>query len=134
MTAARQTRPARVAGAVIVGLTLALGAGACGDDDTTTTTTSEQSVDERIDSAVQSCTDSAQDLGGTTGSALLTACVQVGQATKNVLNSAGADVREALSEAAAQCQKSVNTLPSGDAQNALSSLCDAIASAGENGG
>jgi hypothetical protein len=110
----------------------------CGgdDDDATTpaTTTSDQSAEQRIDSAVQSCTDSAQNLGGATGSALQTACQQVGQAAKQDLSSAGADVRKTLSETAATCRKAVKRLPSGDAQDALSSLCDAIKSAGQNGG
>jgi hypothetical protein len=136
MTAGRETRWARVAGALAVGLTLALGAVACGgdDDDATTPATSDQSAEQRIDSAVQACADSAQNLGGATGSALETACQQVGEGAKQDLSSAGADVRKALSEAAATCRKSANKLPSGDAQNALSSLCDAIKSAGQNGG
>jgi hypothetical protein len=135
MTAGREMIPlARLVGALAVTLTLVLGAGACGGDDDDTTTTSGQSAEQRIDSAVQSCTDSAQNLGGATGSALQTACQQVGQAAKQDLSSAGADVRKTLSEQAATCRKAVNRLPSGDAQNALSGLCDAIKSAGQNGG
>jgi hypothetical protein len=105
----------------------------CGGDDDDTTTTPGQSAEQQIDSAVQSCTDSAENLGGATGSAVQTACQQVGEASKQDLSSAGADVRKTLSETAATCRKAVNRLPSGDAQDVLSSLCDAVESAGQTG-
>jgi hypothetical protein len=59
---------------------------------------------------------------------LETACEQVGEAAKQGLSSAGEGVSQALSEAADSFRESVKTLPSGDAKNALSSVCDSLKS------
>ena len=115
----------------------ALAMAGCGDDDdgTTTTTTSTStssaaSAEKKIDTAVQSCSDQAQQLGGAAGTALASACTSVGDTTKQALSTGGEQVTQALSQAARSCESAVGQLPSGQAQDALSSLCDAIKSAG----
>lgn len=70
-------------------------------------------------------------MGGQTGSALESACEEVGKAFSQDLNNAGDDVDQAITEAVASCNKAVDSLPEGDAQATLSSLCDAINSAGD---
>ena len=59
-------------------LVAALIAAGCGDDDDdgTTTTTPAENAEQTIDSAVQSCSDEAQQLGGQVGTALEGACTQ----------------------------------------------------------
>ena len=52
---------------------------------------------------------------------------QYGQAGSE---SRGEQVTQVLSQAAKSCESAVGQLPSGQAQAALSSLCDAIKSAG----
>jgi hypothetical protein len=98
-------------------------AGCGGDDDETTATT-------KIDTAVQSCSDQAQQLGGAAGTALASACTSVGDTAKQALSTGGEQATQALSEAATSCESAVGQLPAGQAQDALSSLCDAIKSAG----
>ena len=111
-------------------------AGCGGDDDettaaaTTTSTSSDASAQERIDTAVQSCSDQAQQLGGAAGTALASACTSVGNEAKQALSTGGEQVEQALSEAASSCESTVGQLPEGQAQDALSSLCEAIKSAG----
>ena len=105
-------------------------AGCGGDDDETTTTTSTSSATSEIDAAVQSCSDQAQQLGGAEGTALASACTSVGDTAKQALSSGGEEAEQALSQAASSCESEVGTLPAGEAQDALSSLCDAIKSAG----
>ena len=104
----------------------------CGDDDetTSTTTSSDASAQQKIDAAVKSCSDQAQQLGGSAGTALASACTSVGDTSKQALSSGGEQVDQALSQAAKSCESAVGQLPSGQAQAALSSLCDAIKSAG----
>ena len=53
-----------------------------------------------------------------------------GSSFKSDLSDAGDDLSQAASSAAEFCEQAVGKLPSGDAQDALSSLCDAIDSAG----
>jgi hypothetical protein len=106
-------------------LVCALVIAGCGDETTTTTTSASQ---EEIDTAVQSCSDEAQQLGGSAGTALATACTTYGDAAKQALNTGGEQVDQALSEAASSCESAVGQLPA-EAQDALSSLCDAIKSA-----
>jgi hypothetical protein len=113
-------------------LVCALIAAGCGDDDDETTTTTGSAVTEaeqKVDSAVQSCSDQAQQLGGTAGAALESACTSVGSTAKQALSSGSEDVKQALSSAASSCNSAVDSLPSGQAQDALSKLCDSIASA-----
>jgi len=121
---------------VIAGLTLcvcALIAAGCGDDDETTssTTTSGSSSDaeQSIDAAVKSCSDEAEKLGGTAGTALSSACTSVGSAAKQAASEGGSKAEAALAKAESTCKSAVSDLPSGQAQDALSKLCDAISSA-----
>ena len=114
-------------------LICALAVVGCGDDDdgttTTTSTSSDASAQKKIDAAVQSCSDQAQQLGGAAGTALASACTSVGDSAKQALSSGGEQVEQALSQAAQSCESAVGQLPSGQAQAALTSLCDAIKSA-----
>ena len=72
-----------VAGLVALLVCGLIAAGCGGDDDETTTTTSpEASAEQTVDSAVKSCTDEAQQLGGTAGTALEGACTSVGDTAK----------------------------------------------------
>ena len=109
----------------------ALIAAGCGgdDDDTTTTTSPEASAEQKVDAAVKSCTDEAQQLGGTEGTALEGACTSVGDTTKQALSKGGGDVKQALSKAERSCKSADGQLPSGQAQDALTKLCNAIAGA-----
>jgi len=108
----------------------ALLAAGCGDDDETTTTTSAgESAKQSVDAAIKSCNDEAQQLGGAAGTALGSACTSVGNSAKQVLNTGGEAAEQALSDAAGSCKNKVGQLPSGQAQDALSKLCDAIATA-----
>ena len=121
--------------AAITLLVCALSIAGCGgdDDETTTATTSTSagaSAQEKIDTAVQSCSDQAQQLSGAAGTALASACTSVGDTAKQALSTGGDDVDQALSQAASSCESEVDKLPAGEAQDALSSLCDAIKSAG----
>ena len=107
-----------------------IAAGCGGDDDETTTTTSPgESAEQRVDAAVKSCTDEAQQLGGTAGTALEGACTSVGDSATQALSTGGEDVKQALSKAERSCKSAVGQLPSGQAQDALTKLCNAIASA-----
>ncbi len=63
----------------------ALAAAGCGgddDDEATTTTSATAAAEQKIDSAVQSCSDEAEQLGGTAGTALGSACTSVGDTAK----------------------------------------------------
>ncbi len=108
----------------------ALIAAGCGDDDDETTTTSAgENAKQTVDQAVTSCTDEAQQLGGAAGTALEGACTAVGTEAKEAIDAGGENVEQALSKAEKSCKSAVNQLPSGQAQDALTQLCDAIASA-----
>jgi len=115
--------------ALVVGALIAAG---CGGDETTTAATGG-SAKQNVDAAVTSCTDAAQQLGGAAGTALGSACTSVGNTAKQVLNTGGEDVEQALSDAAGSCKNEVGQLPSGQAQDALSNLCDAMATAATPG-
>ena len=112
-------------------LACALIAAGCGDDDdeTTTTTSAGENAKQTVDQAVTSCTDEAQQLGGAAGTALEGACTAVGTEAKQAIDAGGENVAQALSKAEKSCKSAVNQLPSGQAQDALTKLCDAIASA-----
>ena len=124
----KQHRSLAIAGVVGILVCLLLAAG-CGDDDETTTTTGGSSAEQSVDSAVSSCTDSAQQLGGAVGTALDAACKSVGDTAKQAASEGGEKAQQALSSAAKSCRSAVGSLPSGQAQDALSKLCDAISSA-----
>ena len=104
----------------------------CGDDDdetTTTTGSAAAAAEQKVDAAVKSCSDEAEQLGGAAGTALGSACTSVGTSVKQALSSGGEDVKQALSSAASSCRSAVQQLPSGQAQDALTKLCDSVASA-----
>ena len=102
----------------------ALVAAGCGDDETTTTSAGEN-AQQTIGQAVDSCTDEAQQLGGAAGTALDGACTEVGTEANQAISEGG----ETLSEAEKSCTSSVSQLPAGQAQDALTQLCDAISAA-----
>ena len=125
----------------VVVATIALGACGliavgCGDDDSTTadstsattssTATTDGSAEERIDAAVKSCTDKAQELGDAAAAGLEAACTTVGDNTKKALSEGGEQAEQALAQAADSCKQSVAQLPEGEAQDALTDLCGAI--------
>ena len=83
-----------------------------------------------VDAAVTSCTDEAQQIGGVAGTALSGACTSVGAAATQAVATAGDNAQQALSQAASSCKSSVGQVPKGQAQDALTQLCDAIAAAG----
>ena len=109
----------------------ALIAAGCGDDDdeTTTTTSAGESAKQTVDQAITSCSDQAQQLGGAAGTALEGACTAVGTEAKQAIDAGGENVKQALSKAEKSCKSAVAQLPSGQAQDALTQLCDAISSA-----
>jgi hypothetical protein len=109
----------------------ALIAAGCGDDDdeTTTTTSVGENAQQTVDEAVTSCTDEAQQLGGAAGTALEGACTAVGTEANQAISAGGENLEQALSQAESSCESAVSQLPSGQAQGALTQLCDAIASA-----
>lgn len=117
--------------ALVVCALLAVG---CGDNDETTSTTSALKGEQQsVDAAIKSCKDDAQQLGGASGTALESACTSVGNSANQVLNTGGEDVEQALSDATESCKNDVGQLPSGQAQDALSQLCDAMATAATPG-
>jgi hypothetical protein len=127
------------AGATLTALVVALAIGGCGGGDDTTaastsTTTSSAATtttgNEKIDAALASCTDKADQIGGSAGTNLKDACGFVAAAANQILSSAGENASEAISGVADNCRSAVGQLPSGQAQDALSQFCDAIASAG----
>ena len=102
----------------------ALVAAGCGDDETTTTSIGEN-AQQTVGQAVNSCTDEAQQLGGVAGTALDGACTEVGTDANQAITEGG----EKLSEVEKTCTRSVSKLPAGQAQDALTQLCDAISAA-----
>jgi hypothetical protein len=100
----------------------------CGDDSSTSTTSSstDASAPDKIDAAVDSCVSKAQDLGGAAGSTLSTACTSIGETVKQALSAGGDQVDAALAQASKNCDTVISQLPEGDAQDALSEMCDAI--------
>ena len=102
----------------------ALVAAGCGDDETTTTSAGEN-AQQTVGKAVDSCTAKAQQLGGVAGTALDGACTEVGTEANQALTEGG----ETLSDAEKTCTSSVSQLPAGQAQDALTQLCDAISAA-----
>ena len=130
MKSMRGHRPYATAALVVCAL---LAAG-CGDNNETTSTTSAvKSEQQSVDAAIKSCNDEAKQLGGAAGTALASACTSVGNTATQVFNAGGEDVDQALSDAAGSCKNQVGQLPSGQAQNALSNLCDAMATAATPG-
>lgn len=125
---------------VMAGLVALLACGliaaGCGDDDSTngtsgTSAESSTSTDgggsESIDAAVASCNEKAKDLQPpAVGSALGAACTTVGDSAKQALSQGSDQVDEALAQTETACKDAVSGLPSGQAQSALTDLCDAI--------
>lgn len=128
----RTMRGLRISGILAV-VACALLAAGCGDDDdsstSTSTSSSASSAEQSVDSAVKSCTDQAKQIGGSAGTALEASCTSIGDTAKKALSSGSESAQKALSSAASSCKSAVGQLPQGDAQKALSSLCDALASA-----
>ena len=85
---------------------------------------------QSVETAVASCNDEAQQLGGVAGPALEGACTSVGKAATQAIDAGGENAEQALSQAAKSCRSAVGELPAGQAQDALSQLCTAIAGAG----
>src|ERR1044072_264513 len=112
-----------------------IAAGCGGDDETTTsteaattTTTSDASGADKIDAAVASCNTKAQELSEAAAAGLQAACTSVGNTAKQALAQGGEQVDQGLSQAADSCKRAVEQLPAGEAQSALTDLCDAISS------
>jgi hypothetical protein len=117
---------------------LGFGAVGCGDDDSTTAssttstsgdTTLGENAPASVDEAVASCNDEAQQLGGAAGTALSGACTAVGDSAKQAISAGGEDAAQALSKAAESCKENVAQLPSGQAQDVLTQLCEAVGAA-----
>ena len=94
-----------------------------------TTATAGANAQQRIDSAVKSCNEKAQEVGGTAGTTLQGACQLVGTAAKQALKEGGAKAKQALAQASSSCRTAVAQIPSNEAKDALTSLCDAVGSA-----
>ena len=108
----------------------ALIAAGCGDEDETTTTISVgENAQQTVDEAAASCTDAAQQLVDTVGTKLEGACTYLAGAAKQVLSNASENVSQGFSGVARSCRNAVGQLPSGQAQDALSQFCDAVAGA-----
>ena len=103
----------------------ALIAAGCGDDDENDHRVGEN-AQQTVDEAVTSCTDEAQQLGGAAGTALEGACTAVGDSATQAISEGGENVEQALADAEDTCTSSVSQLPAGEAQDALTQLCDAI--------
>lgn len=116
--------------ALFVCALVAAGCGGGNDTTTTTSTGANPNAQQRVDAAIKSCNDQAQQLGGSAGTALDNACTFVGAGAKQALASGSENVKQALSKLAKNCRSAVGQLPKGQAQDAFSKLCDAIASAG----
>lgn len=116
---------------MLTALLVVLSIGGCGGgDDTTAASTSTTAESSSIDSALASCNDAAQQIGGTAGTKLQGACAYIDSAAKQILSGASENVSQGLSGLAKNCRSAVGQLPSGQAQDALSEFCDAIASTG----
>ena len=107
----------------------ALIAAGCGGDDETTSTSVGENAQQTVGQAVNSCTDEAQQLGGVAGTALDGACTEVGTEANQAITEGGENVEQELSKAENTCTSSVSQLPAGQAQDALTQLCDAISAA-----
>ncbi len=117
--------------ALTASVLIAAGCGSSSSDTTATTSTpSAASAQQKVDSAVKSCNNEAQKLGGVAGTALQGACTAVGNSAKQAISSGSANAKQALSQAASSCNTSVGQLPPGQAQDTLKKLCTALASAG----
>lgn len=116
--------------ALFVCALVAAGCGGGNDTTTTTSTGANPNAQQRVDAAIKSCNDQAHQLGGTAGTALARACTYVGTGTKQTLASGSENVKQVLTKLAKNCRSAVGQLPKGQAQDAFSKLCDAIASAG----
>jgi hypothetical protein len=122
----------RYLGPALVGLVvcalIAVGCGG-GSDTTATSTSGTADAQQKVDSAVNSCNQKAQQLGGTAAATLEGACKLVGASAQQALQEGGAAAKQALSQTTSSCRSAVAQLPSGQAQDSLSELCDAIAAA-----
>jgi hypothetical protein len=112
-----------------------IAAGCGGGDDTTAenttaeTTSASGSAQQRVDEAVQSCNQEAEQLGATAAVTLQGACKLVGTSAKQALEQGGAKAEQALAQAASSCRTAVGQLPSTEAKDALKNVCDAISGA-----
>ncbi len=108
---------------------IAAGCGGGGNDTTAASGSTGSSATQRVDAAVKSCNQKAQQLGGSASTTLSGACKLVGASADEALKSGSANAKQALSQATSSCRAAVAQIPSGQAQDALSKLCDAIAAA-----
>ena len=132
-----RTRLISIAGLAALSACALIAAG-CGDDsdDSTsstasTSTSADAGAQEKIDSAVQSCTDAGSGLGEAGEAGLTAACTTAGANASQALSSDSADAKQALSDSAAKCKSRVAALPPGQDQDTLTQLCDAIEAAAE---
>ena len=110
----------------------ALIAAGCGDDndESTTTTSAGENAKQTVDAAVTSCTDEARRLGGAAGTALGGACAAVGTEAKQAIDAGGENIESRPSQRRRSPARARSTSsPPGRLQDALTQLCDAIASA-----
>jgi hypothetical protein len=114
--------------AVFLGLVV-VGCGGGGGNSTTTTTSTGGTAQQSVPAAIKSCIDQAHELGGTEGASLAEGCTALGHAAKKAVSKVGKQRKQALSNAALACRSGVKQFASRQAQDTLSKLCDAIASA-----
>jgi len=89
---------------------------------------SDQSAEERITAAVEKCRQKAEGLTPpAAASALEAGCTTFGTSVSQALAQGGEAVESAIAQSAEQCSAAVAQLPPGEAQDALTELCDAIA-------
>jgi hypothetical protein len=119
------------AGLTALSVCAVIAAGCGGGSSTTTTTSTGGNAQQSIPAAIKSCIDQAHQLGGPEGASLASACTKFGHGAKKAVSKIGKQRKQALSNAALACRNGVKALLGGQAQaeDTLSKLCDAIASA-----
>jgi hypothetical protein len=118
-----------IAGLLALALCAVVAVGCGGGSDTTAETTPGANAQAKVDAAVQSCDQKAEQLGGSVATTLQGACKLVGTAADQALQQGGSAAKQGLSQAAANCRNAIGQVPSKQAKDALSSLCDAIGAA-----
>jgi hypothetical protein len=101
-------------------------AAGCGGG-TSTTTSTGGNAQQSVPAAIKSCIDQAQRLAGAERAGLAGACTALGHPAEQALSSKNR--KQAISNAALACRNAIEHFVSQQAQDTLSKLCDAIASA-----